>query len=162
MSENKLETNIQEQLNIKWVAARDLARRAQTKLGIADADLNKRENEVLSQALKMYRKLSAKEKREIALLEQAKSSEPAWRRKARQQAERRERHWKQEAEERRRQEAIERGEDASDFVFVGPHKITKITRTIQEDGRTRVVEEVNGEKIERENIKVTRYTCAMM
>ena len=174
---SKVENQIKDKLHIKWVAARKLASQAQESLGIASTDeLKGREDEVLLQALKMFRELSGSEQDEMRLPPEnatSPSSEPDWKRKAREQAERREKEWDEaaaalqakrdeEAAAAARSAAIARGEPVEEIS--GPKRVTKVTKTTGDGKQTEieVIETVTQEKLDGHTIKYTKVECCII
>jgi hypothetical protein len=160
-----LENNIKDRLGIKWVDARRLREDAQDALGITISGSEGREEDVLLEAQKRFESLSSAEQEERRVPEGG-DDEPEWNRKAREQAERREREWEEQAnavkKKQEREEAIARGEPVEDEIK-GPKKIIQVTRTTKDgDFDPEVVEIITQEKLEGHHIKYTKVTCCTL
>ena len=86
-----LENLVKQKLDIKWIDARRLVQEAQVALGIAKRDVGERQDEVLEEALEIFEDLPPEEQDEMRAPEEV--TEPEWKRKAREQAEKREQEW---------------------------------------------------------------------
>ena len=161
-----LENQIKDKLQIKWVAARRLAQEGKDRLGISNSD--GREDEVLLEALKIFQGLSPSEQEEMKL-SPGEVDEPDWKRKAREQAEKREKEWDEaaaiakakrdeEAAARARTEAVERGEPVEEIS--GPKRVTRVTKTTA-GGKAdeEMIETLTEEKLDGQRIKVTKVVC---
>jgi hypothetical protein len=158
-----LDNNIKDTLGIKWVDARRLRVDAQNALGLSGSE--GREEEILLEAQKKFESLSAADQ-ETMRLPEGGDDEPEWNRKAREQAERREREWEVQAasakKKQEREEAIARGEFVEEEIK-GPKKIIKVTRTTKDgDCDPEVVETITQEKLEGHQIKYTKVTCCTL
>lgn len=169
---SQLEGKVKEKLGIKWTAAKKIAQDAKGSLP-AEAKID----EVLAEAELIFYNLPPAEQDEMLVkpkgvaAAEAAENEPAWKKKAREQAERREAEWdkkyKDELEEaaaaekyKENQEALARGENPLPEIN-GPKKVTRTTRTTINGDVEEVVHEIEQEAIDRPTVKMTKveYKC---
>lgn len=170
-----LENKIKDKLGIRWIDARKFAQDAQKTLNIGDDELENYEAEMLLEALKAFVSLPKEEQESMRQKKVEASEEPQWKRKAREQAERREREWeaKVAAEKNAEQQsAIESQEEivpANNEPTItkvtqgpqqevkGPKKIIRVTKTVTDNnGNTKISETIDHEPLDGPGIKITR------
>jgi hypothetical protein len=167
MSTALMENTVKDKLGIKWVCARTIVNQALTELDMDDGDIDEWEDEVLLQCLRIFQSLRSAEQDEMRVTEQD-GSEPAWKKKARHQAEKRERQWEidaaeqksKEKEEVAREERIARGEPE----IKGPKKITRVTKLTTRGDATSLVETETHAKLEGVHVKHTKkvFFCSIL
>lgn len=161
-----LEDRVKKELGIKWVAAKQLIQQALDGLGDEVSD----EDEIFDEVCDIFEDLPPEEQEDMKLKKNIASDEPDWKRKAREQAERRER----EFEERMANEAQKAEETtAGDIDAREPATVTTITTPPRRKVKTEVtkIKYVDGKAIKEvvieerevgEPTKVTTYTCCVI
>lgn len=145
-----VEDAIKERLGIKWIHAKRLAEEAKSNLGE-----NCKDDQVVEEAVKIFNRLKKAEQKEMLV---SKSSEPDWKRKARQQTEKREQHWDPAA----RQGTITRVGPTSEGIK-GPKKTITVTKTTRNgDSAPEIVETVTHEELQDNKIKHTTVHCTIL
>jgi len=119
---------VKQKLKIRWVDARKLSCQAQSDLGIQDEEEeNARQDEIVKQAIAIFNLLSTQEQDEMRIAENHKKQESELIRRAREQAEKREREF--EEEERKNMEAAMSKPSGEEVAGETSQMVEKATKT---------------------------------
>lgn len=177
-----LENKIKDKLGIRWVDARRFVQNAQAVLGIGDDELEDHEDEIMLESLKAFVSLSKEEQEAMRRKKAEAAAEPEWKRKAREQAERREREWEARAAAEKLAQSGPVIESKPDIMnhedptvtkitqgprqeISGPKKVVRVTKTVkQSNGDTKIVETTQHDPLKGPSVKVThtKVCCAVM
>lgn len=180
-----LENKIKDKLGIRWVDARAFVQKAQDMLGIGDDELEEHEDEIMLESLKAFVALSDEEKQEMRRKKAEATEEPDWKRKAREQAERREREWEERAAAEKLAQTVNESKpdtaactnnsNAEPTVTTitrgpeqeisGPKKVVRVTKTIKHtNGDTKTVETTRHDPLQGPSVKIThtKVCCVVM